>query len=82
MSVVTIQHLDKAVPVCGLPLRDVTSRPDAHVAVVRSRVGKSSYDEAFFLVAGNDVREGSDVRFERAGCAVQQRPSPASSLNS
>ena len=82
LSVVTIQRLHGAVPVCGLPFRDVTPRPDSRVAVVRSRVGKSSYDEAFFLPAGDDLREGGDVRFKRVGCTVQQRPAPESSLKS
>ncbi len=82
LSVVTMQQLDVAVPVCGLPLREVTSRPDSRLAIVRSRVGKSSYDEAFVIADGSDVRAGSNVRFERAGCVLQPRPAPESNLNS
>ena len=76
-SVVSMRFLDAAVPVCGLPARGAASRSDERVAIVRSRVGKASYDEAFVLATGIDVREGSDVRFERVGCTLQQRLEPA-----
>jgi hypothetical protein len=76
-SVVSMRLLDAAVPVCGSPAREVPSALDERVAIVRSRVGKASYDEAFVLASGIDVREGSEVRFERAGCTLQRRLEPA-----
>lgn len=76
-AVVSMRFLDAAVPVCGSPAREAASRLDERVAIVRSRVGKASYDEAFVLATGVDVREGSDVRFERVGCTLRQRLDPA-----
>jgi hypothetical protein len=76
-AVVSMRFLDAAVPVCGSPAREAASRSDERVAIVRSRVGKASYDEAFVLATGIDVREGSDVRFERVGCTLQPRLEPA-----
>ena len=76
-AVVSMRFLDATVPVCGSPAREAASRLDERVAIVRSRVGKASYDEAFVLATGIDVRAGSDVRFERVGCTLQQRLEPA-----
>ena len=78
-SVVTMQDLDVTVPLCGLRSRDATWSPDTRVAIVRSRVGKAPYDEAFVLAAGLDVHAGSEVRFDRAGCILQQPRKPAPS---
>ncbi len=76
-AVVSMRLLDAAVPVCGSPAREVPSALDERVAIVRSRVGKASHDEAFVLATGIDVREGSDVRFERIGCTLRLRLEPA-----
>ena len=78
-SIVTMQTLDATVPLCGLRSEDATSTPATRVAIVRSRVGKAPYDEAFVLAAGLDVRAGSEVRFDRADCSLRPPRKPASS---
>ncbi len=78
-SVVALQQLDAGVPVCGLRSGNATWQPGTRVAIVRSRVGKASYDEAFVVAPGLDVRAGSDVRFDRADCTLRPPRTPASS---
>ncbi len=77
-SIVTKQALDATVPLCRPRSRDATPAPDTRVAIVRSRVGKAPYDEAFVLAAGLDVRAGGDVRFDRRDCRLRQPSKPAS----
>ncbi len=78
-SVVALQQLDAGVPVCGSRSGNATWQPGTRVAIVRSRVGKASYDEAFVVADGFDVRAGGEVNFDRADCTLRPPRKPASS---
>ena len=79
LSILTMRELDTALPLCNIRTAGESLSPGALVAVVRSRVGKASYDEAFVLGAGLGVSVGGRVRFDRAGCALLRMHEPVSS---
>jgi hypothetical protein len=72
LAIVAKGELNAAVPTCTSRSGTAPWTDEARVAVVRSRVGKGAYDEAFLLGAMADVRAGDTVGFDRRGCILRQ----------
>ena len=72
LAIVTKSEMTAAVPMCTSRTGTAPWTEDVRVAVVRTRVGKGAYDEAFLLGALPGVRAGDRVRFDRRGCVLQK----------
>lgn len=68
LAVVTKSELTAAIPMCTSRSGTEAWTDDVRVAIVRTRVGKGPYDEAFLLGSIPDVRAGDRVRLDRQGC--------------
>lgn len=72
LAVVRKSEMNAAVPMCTSRTGTAPWTDEARVAVVRSRVGKGAYDEAFLLSSIPDVGTGDRVRFERQDCILRK----------
>ena len=75
-ELVTVKDLNTSIPVCTPGANAEQSTSETRVAVVRSRVGRAPYDEAFVLEPGREVPLGSHVRVDRASCVLQATLEP------
>ena len=72
LAIATKGEMNAAVPMCASRTGMAPWTDGARVAVVRSRVGKGAYDEAFLLSSIPDVAAGDRVRFERRDCVLRK----------